>query len=52
MSIRIMLALAAIYDLEIEQLDVQNAFLNANLQEDVYIRLPEGYIQQGKICKL
>ena len=52
MSIHIMLALAAIHDLEIKQLDVQNAFLNANLQENVYIQLPEGYTQQGKICKL
>lgn len=47
-----MSALAAIHDLEMEQLDVQNAFLNGNLREDVYVRLPADYTQQGNVCKL
>lgn len=47
-----MLAFAAIHDLEMEQLDVQNAFLNGIIREDVYIRLPEGYTKPGKVCKL
>ena len=45
-------SLAAIYSLEVEQLDVQNAFLSADLKEDVDIRLPEGYTVPGKVCKL
>jgi len=51
-SFRTMLALAAQFDLEVEQLDVQNAFLNGELHETVYIRLPQRYAQSGKVCKL
>ena len=36
-SIRILLAIAAYYDYEIWQMDVEIAFLNRNLIEDVYM---------------
>ena len=36
-SIRILLAIAAFYDYEIWQMDVKTAFLNGNLNEDVYM---------------
>lgn len=36
-SIRIMLAIVAYYDYEIWQMEVKTAFLNGNLEEDVYI---------------
>jgi len=36
-SIRILLALVALYDLELEQLDVKTAFLHGNLEEEIYI---------------
>ena len=36
------MALAAIFDLEIEQIDFIGAFLNAGVDVDVYIELPEG----------
>jgi len=42
-TVRILLALAAQYDWEIEQMDVITAFLNPLLQEEVYMELPEGY---------
>jgi hypothetical protein len=42
-TVRILLALAAKYDWEIEQMDVITAFLNPLLQEEVYMELPEGY---------
>lgn len=42
-SIKTMLALAVDLDLEIKQIDYDTAFLNANLQEDVYVKLPDGY---------
>jgi hypothetical protein len=54
-SIRIILAIAAYYDYEIWQMDVKTAFLNGNLEEDVYMIQPEGFIDPknaGKICKL
>lgn len=39
----------------IRQLDVNNAFLNRDLQDDVYIAQPEGIINRNKlylVCKL
>ena len=37
------LALAASEDWEVFQLDVQTAFLNAEIQEEVYVKTPSGY---------
>ena len=54
-SIRILLAIAAYYDYEIWQIDVKTAFLNDNLQEDVYMIQPKRFIfsqHQNKVCKL
>jgi len=36
-SIRILLALVTLYDLELEQLDMKTAFLHGNLEEEIYI---------------
>ncbi|KAJ8504938.1 hypothetical protein OPV22_005824 [Ensete ventricosum] len=43
-SIRITLAIAAHYDYEIWQMDVKTIFLNGNLEEEVYMIQPEGFI--------
>ena len=54
-SIRIMLAIVAYYDYEIWQMDVKIAFLNGNLEEDVYMTQLEGFVDPenvGKVCKL
>ena len=54
-SIRIMLAIAAYHDYEIWQMDVKTAFLNGNLEEDVYMTQPDGFVldsQANKVCKL
>ena len=42
-SIRMALAIAASEDWEVFQLDVQTAFLNAEVQEEVYVKTPPGY---------
>lgn len=41
-SIRIILSIAAKYNLEIQQFDVKTAFLNGYLEEEIYISIPEG----------
>jgi len=51
-TLRVLLALTAHYDLELEQLDVPSAFLNAELDEDIYMELPEGFTIPGKVVKL
>ena len=54
-SLRIIMALVAHYDLELHQMDVKTAFLNEDLDEDVYMDQPEGFSVEGKeqlVCKL
>ena len=40
-SIRMLIALAAVYGLEIHQMDVKQTFLNGELEEEIYIEQPE-----------
>ena len=42
-SIRMVLAVVAEYDLECWQLDYNTAFLNADLKEEVYVKMAPGY---------
>ncbi len=42
-SWRILLAIAAINDWEIEQIDFVGAFLNTDLKEDIYIQILEDF---------
>jgi hypothetical protein len=54
-SIRAVLGLAASLDLEIEQLDVKTAFLHGDLEEELYMEQPEGFVKKGQehlVCKL
>ena len=54
-SIRILLAVAAYYDYEIWRMDVKTAFLNGNIEEELYMVQPEGFVVPGsanKVCKL
>jgi hypothetical protein len=54
-SIRVLIALASIYKLVVHQMDVKTAFLNWNLDEEVYMDQPEGFVLPGnerKVCKL
>lgn len=54
-SLRLLLALAALEDWEIHQLDVKSAFLNGVLEEEIYMEQPQGFITAGKetkVCRL
>ena len=51
-SMRLLLSLAAVGDLELFQLDVPQAFTQADLDETVYMEMPEGFESEGKVCKL
>lgn len=52
-SVRLLLALAAWFQWEIEQLDVITAFLNPHLAEEIYMEPPEGMeVEDGKALRL
>ena len=54
-SIRILISLASIHKLFIHKMDVKKAFLNGDLDEEIYMLQPEGCITPGKehkVCKL
>lgn len=54
-TVRVLLSLAANLDWPLHQLDVKNAFLHDNLDKEVYMDIPLGYIGSVEtkiICKL
>jgi hypothetical protein len=51
-TMRVGLALAALWDYELGQLDVPSAFLNAPIEEELYMEMPEGYREDGFVFKL
>lgn len=54
-SLRTLFALAAEMDLKMHHLDVDTAFLNGDLEEEVYMNQPQGFMKKGdeeKVCLL
>ena len=51
-SFRILCALAAANDWEIHQMDVNTAFLNGDLEEEIYMEQPPGFIKEGQEHKV
>jgi hypothetical protein len=56
-TIRTILALAAQRGMNLHQMDIKTAYLNATVDEDIYLEQPIGFVQTGNngeelICKL
>lgn len=54
-TLRIMFTLAVSKKWQIQQVDINNAFLHGDLKETVYIKQPEGFCSTDKpdhVCKL
>ncbi|KAJ9547366.1 hypothetical protein OSB04_019909 [Centaurea solstitialis] len=54
-SIRALLGMVASNDLELEQMDITTAFLNGELEEEIFMHQPEGFVvpsKEGHVCKL
>lgn len=47
-TIRLLLALAAKENWEVHHLDVKTAFLNGEINEEVFVKQPEGYVKRGR----
>jgi ATP-binding cassette subfamily B (MDR/TAP) protein 1 len=54
-SIRAFFGIVAMRDIKLEQLDVKTVFLHGELEDEIYMDQPEGFIVPGKedlVCKL
>ena len=54
-SIRMLIATTAIHNFEIHQMDVKITFLNGDLDEEIYMEQPKGFVVNGrekKVCRL
>jgi hypothetical protein len=54
-TIRVLLSLAASYGLLVHQMNVKTTFLNKELDEEIYMEHPDGFVvkgQESKVCKL
>ena len=48
-SIQSVLAIANQLDLEVHQMDVKSAYLNGKLDEEIYMRQPDGYVDTKRL---
>jgi hypothetical protein len=46
-TIRVLVALAASHGLLIHQMDVKTTFLNGELDEEIYMQQPDGFVAPG-----
>ena len=50
--VQLFISLSATHNWDLHQLDIKNAFLYGDLQEEVYIEQPPGFIAQEEIGKV
>ena len=54
-SIRVLIALASIHKIFVQQMNVKTAFLNGELEEEICMDPPDGCVAEGnehKVCKI
>lgn len=51
-TLRLLFALSVKLDLDVNHLDVKTAFLNGDLEETIYMRMPECYNSDSSVCKV
>ena len=52
-TVRTIVSLAAARHWHIHQMNVFNAFLQGDLDDEIYMQLPQGFVGQGeKVCRL
>jgi len=51
-SIRVLLSSVAKHNLELEQMDVKTAFLHGRLEDKIYMKQPDGFIEIGQVNKV
>jgi hypothetical protein len=54
-SIIFMLFFVVAFDFEVEHMDVKTTFLHGDLEEEIYMKHPKGFVVKGKkemVCKL
>lgn len=53
-TVRTIIVVAAAHNWELEQIDINNAFLHGYIDEDIYMTPPLGYSKAapGQVCKL
>ena len=54
-SIRMVLTITTLRNLEVDKMDVKKGFLNGELDEEIYMKQPEGFSapeRKMKVCEL
>lgn len=51
-TLRTVLTVAATEDMDISHMDISTAFLNGELEEEMYMKQPPGYEEGDKVCRL
>jgi hypothetical protein len=54
-SIRVILSMATTHNLQLQQADVDTAFLYGDVDTEIYMKQPAGFVEPGKehlVCKL
>ena len=48
-TLRVLFALTVVLDLELYQMDVKTAFLHGDIDEEIFMRQPEGFVVCGQL---